>query len=83
MARFLFTINMASKGGNVVHQVIGEYDCDTVEGMCEVLNENDFIVVREFYREGPDSFHGRFVGEVCLNTMMIGKVKIDNRPVQY
>lgn len=83
MARFLFTINMASKSGSFVHQVIGEYPCETIEEMCDVLNENDFIIVREFYRDGTDSSHNRFVGNVCINTMMIGKVKIDSKPVQF
>jgi hypothetical protein len=83
MARFVFTMNMPSKGGNIVHQVIGDHDCSSVEEMCDHLNSNDFILIREFYRDGPDSAHGRFVGEVCINTMMVGKVKIDNKPTQY
>jgi hypothetical protein len=83
VARFVFTMNMPSKGGNIVHQIIGDIDCESIEEMCSLLNESDFIMVREFYRDGPDSAHGRFVGTVCINTMMIGKVKIDNKPAQY
>lgn len=81
MARFLFTMNMPSRNGNVVHQITAEHPAETIEEMNEILQESDFILVREFYKEGGVGMNGRDVGMVCLNVMMIGKVKIDNKPV--
>lgn len=71
--RFLFTMNMPSKSGAQVHQVIGEHASRDVDEIMTYLAEHDFIVVRELYRN-PDKTM-RQEGAVMLNPAHIGKVK--------
>lgn len=72
--RFLVTLNMPSRKGELVHQVICEYPVSSIDGFLEAINENDFILVEEFYRK-PDNAGFYSVGLMILNTMHIGKVK--------
>ena len=69
-------MNMPSRKGELVHQVICEYSVSNIEGFLEAVNDADFILVEEFYRR-PDNAGFYSVGMVILNTMHIGKVKAD------
>jgi len=72
--RLLITMNMPSRKGELVHQVICEYPCDTLFDFFATLLETDFIFVEEFYRKSDGTgFYSH--GMVILNTMHIGKVK--------
>ena len=72
--RFLVTLNMPSRKGELVHQVVCEYPVSSIDGFLDAINENDFILGEEFYRK-PDNAGFYSVGMVILNTMHIGKVK--------
>ena len=72
--RFLITLNMPSRKGELVHQVICDYPVSSIEELLEELNERDFIIAEEFYRK-PDNAGFYSVGLMILNTMHIGKVK--------
>ncbi len=73
--RFLVTLNMPSRKGELVHQVVCEYPCETIEDFHAVLQGEDFVLVEEFYRKAENA--GFFpVGPLILNTMHIGKVKV-------
>jgi hypothetical protein len=72
--RFLVTLNMPSRKGELVHQVVCEYPVSSIEGFLDAVNDSDFILVEEFYRK-PDNGGFYSVGMVILNTMHIGKVK--------
>lgn len=72
--RFLVTLNMPSRKGELVHQVVCEYPVSSIEAFYDTLNDNDFILVEEFYRK-PDNAGFYSVGMMILNTMHIGKVK--------
>lgn len=74
--RFIVTMNMPSRKGELVHQVICEYSVSNIESFLEAVNDADFILVEEFYRR-PDNAGFYSVGMVILNTMHIGKVKAD------
>lgn len=74
--RFIVTMNMPSRKGELVHQVICEYSVSNIESFLEAVNDADFILVEEFYRK-PDNAGFYSVGMVILNTMHIGKVKAD------
>ena len=74
--RFLITLNMPSRKGELVHQVVCVYPCDDMGEFLSVLQNSDFILVEEFYRK-PDNAGFFPVGPMILNTMHIGKVKID------
>lgn len=74
--KFLVTLNMPSRKGELVHQVVCNYPVDNIEQFMEALNENDFILVEEFYRK-PDNGGFYPVGMMIMNTMHIGKVKTD------
>lgn len=77
--RFLYTMHMPSSQGSLVHQISGEYPVDTVEEMCDVLNDNAFITVRQYYKDDKLGPHGEVVwvdvGQIILNTEHIGKVQ--------
>lgn len=72
--RFIFTMNMASRAGNPVHQILGDADnCDSLSDVAEILAENDFIIVEEIYRDDHNLL--RPAGKIMLNRAHIGKVK--------
>lgn len=74
--RFLFTMNMPSYTGNMVHQVVGDYPVDTLEELMEMMGESDFITVTEVYKDTekrPAIYYTK--GPIMLNCMHIGKVK--------
>ena len=72
--RFFVTLNMPSRKGELVHQVVCEHPAGSMEEFLEAVRENDFIIVEEFYRK-PESAGFFPVGQLILNTMHIGKVK--------
>jgi hypothetical protein len=74
--RFLITLNMPSRKGELVHQVICEYPVSSIEELLDDLNERDFIIAEEFYRK-PDNAGFYSVGLMLLNTMHIGKIKAE------
>ena len=74
--RFLITMNMPSRKGELVHQVICEYPVSSIEELLEDLNERDFIIAEEFYRK-PDNAGFYSVGLMLLYTMHIGKIKAE------
>jgi len=77
--RFLVTMNMPSRKGELVHQVVCEYPCETIEDFHNALQECDFVLVEEYYRKAENA--GFFsVGPLILNTMHIGKVKLALTP---
>jgi hypothetical protein len=75
--KFLFTMNMPSAQGYAVHQVTVEYPAESVAELCEDLNENEFILCRQLYRQknlrGEPSWLDR--GDIVINTYHIGKVQ--------
>ena len=74
--RFLFTMNMQSRSGNPTHQVIGEVlGIQSLDDMLDMLLNQDFITVEEFYRQPEGGYYSR--GNTILNTAHIGKVKVD------
>lgn len=74
--RFFITMNMPSRGGNSIHQIIGEHHAASLDEFHETLNENEFVVVEEFYKNQTGGFYS--VGGIILNTMHIGKVKVSD-----
>jgi len=77
--RFQITMNMPSRSGNSVHQIIGEHPAQSLEEMTEALACSDFIIVDEIYKDneaarGVGNFYS--VGKIALNPLFIGKVKV-------
>lgn len=79
MARFLITMHMPPANPNyLVHQVIADHPAENIEEFCDILNDNAFIIVREFYfvtdkrGQGDKGWQDR--GEKIINTDHIGKV---------
>jgi hypothetical protein len=66
-------MNMPSRNGSAIHQIIAEHEAESLEDFKYDLNEQEFVVVEEFYRNSDGSFYS--VGNIILNTMHIGKVK--------
>lgn len=74
--RFLVTLNMPSRKGELVHQIVCQYPVKSIEEFLDIINESDFILVEEFYRK-PDNAGFFPVGMIIINTMHIGKVKAE------
>jgi len=75
--RFQITMNMPSRAGSPVHQIIGEFPAKSLEEFVEVLQDSVFLIVREIYR---DAESGQYypVGDVAINPQWVGKIKIFN-----
>jgi hypothetical protein len=73
--KFSFTLNLPSKAGYSVQNVIGEVEgVNSVQELAETINNEQFIVVKEVYRNPEMGTHFE-VGTLILNTNMIGKIK--------
>jgi len=77
--RFQFTMNMPSRSGNQVHQIIGEHPAKSLQEMIEIISGSDFIVVDEIYKDnnpppGQPDFYS--VGKIAINPLFIGKIKL-------
>jgi hypothetical protein len=74
--RFFFTMNMQSRSGNPTHQVIGEVaEARNLDELLGMLEAQEFLLVEEFYKNPEGGYYSR--GRTLLNTMHIGKVKIE------
>ena len=75
--RFLVTMNMPSINGMDTHQLTLEYPVNSQEEMCALLNRQEFLIFRMFYRrqnqDGEIWFQDR--GEIIVNTSWIGKAQ--------
>lgn len=90
--RFLITMHMPSSNGFLVHQVIFDHESETMDQLYTSLNNDIFIIGRQFYKRTNDEGESVFMdkGELILNTSHIGKVQkyieydneSENKPVQ-
>jgi hypothetical protein len=72
-------MNMPSRSGNSVHQVIGEHPAKSLEELTDLLSHADFIIVDEIYKDndaarGVGNFYS--VGQIAINPLFIGKIKV-------
>jgi len=82
-------MNMPTKSGNQIHQIIAEHPASSLAELLKELQENDFVLVEEYYRDNDTSGNGIYysVGETAINHRYIGKIKVmsannhANRPV--
>jgi|APFre7841882654_1041346.scaffolds.fasta_scaffold34825_3 hypothetical protein len=72
-SRFLLTLNMPARSGQMVHQVTCEHYSEDIDTFTEMMNNWEFIVVEELYRDKEGQWYS--VGPLSLNTAVIGKVK--------
>ncbi len=74
--RFYFTMNMQSRSGNPTHQVIGEVaGANNIDELMAMMQDQEFLMVEEFYKNTDGGYYSR--GHTVLNTMHIGKVKVE------
>lgn len=79
--KFLVTMNMPVRTRDktaqtqFVHQVIVEHRSKDLEDFLNLLNERDFVLVEEFYKDDSGYFS---VGAMILNSSHIGKIKLLN-----
>jgi hypothetical protein len=77
--RFQITMNMPSRSGNQVHQIIGEHRAESLEEFIDAFEGVDFLIVEEIYRDneaGNKSAGFYKVGQVAINPMYVGKIKV-------
>lgn len=75
MSRFLITMNMPSRSGGLIHQVICEHPAKTLDEFVSLTEGVDFVTVEEFYRNADGSHYS--MGRIALSVMHMGKVKMD------
>jgi hypothetical protein len=75
--RFLITMNMASANGFLVHQLTIEIPVDSCESLKDLLNEEEFITGRLYYRRRALTMETIWEdrGDMVLNTAHIGKAQ--------
>ena len=77
--RFMITLVMPSRNNALVHQVIAEHAAGSLDDFYEDVSASDFILVDEYYVQGPDNQHHdtwyENRGPLVINTHWIGKVK--------
>jgi len=74
MSRFLITMNMPSRQGSSVHQIIAEHPASTLEELMDALQSEDFLVVDEYYKDQYGSYYK--TGRTLLNHRYVGKVRL-------
>lgn len=73
---FKFTLNMASRNGSAVHQVVGEHPAKSLGELLGALRDTGFIVIEERYKDNTaQGFHSE--GEIALSARVIGKIKAE------
>lgn len=77
--KFLITMNMPSRSGGAIHQIICEHPAQNLNQFCRALETSDFLVVDEFYRDseaprGAEAYYS--VGQTAINHRYVGKVKM-------
>ena len=87
MSRFLITMNMPTRNGSSVHQIIAEHPARTLSEFVSELERSEFVIVQEFYKEAPvvqpgssarRSATGYFPSsEIAINYRYIGKINLD------
>lgn len=75
MSRFLITMNMPSRSGGLIHQVVCEHSARTLDEFVSLAEKVDFVTVEEFYRNTDGSHYS--VGQIALSVVHMGKVKMD------
>ena len=77
MQLFSLTLNMPSKGGYMVHLIFVALSAETMEDFHKVLDDSNFILAEEYYRDTNSDMHSFYsVGDIVVNTSLIGKVKV-------
>lgn len=72
--RFQLTMNMASSQGNPSHPMTVEYPADSLEAFKRVLEDEDFIIVEEWYRDEKGRTYTR-KGDIVIQTLLVGKAR--------
>lgn len=75
--KFLITMHMPSSNGFLIHQVIFEHRCENMDDFCNILNDEMFVIGRQFYKRQNDDGDSVFIdkGLIILNTSHIGKAQ--------
>jgi hypothetical protein len=71
--RFQITLNMPSRSQNLVHQILADAPFESLADFVDWCNDMQFIIVDEIYKDGLQT---NCVGQLAINTDVIGKIKI-------
>ena len=88
MTKYLFTLNMPSSQGHreddgrwdkLVHQVIGEHEAPTLSALLRLMEDTDYIVVKQMYKTAERDEAGKMVWEerddIIINMQHVGKIQ--------
>jgi hypothetical protein len=76
--RFQITMNMPSRSGNSVHQIIADHPAESLSEFAEDLGNDEFIIVQEVYKDNEAGKASNYynVGFIAINRRFVGKVKV-------
>ena len=76
--RFQITMNMPSRSGNSVHQIIADYPAKSLEEFADDLRNDEFLIVQEVYKDNDAGKASNYykVGDLVINRRYVGKVKV-------
>jgi len=69
-----------------VHQVVCEVPVNSCEELCDLLTNNDFIVVHQYYSQTDEKGMHYWVdrGDIVINTSWVGKAhEVIDRDQEY
>jgi hypothetical protein len=71
-------MNMPSRNGGPIHQIVAQHPSRSLEEFVDELEENHFVIVEEYYKDSDaskaaPSYYS--VGKTALNRIDIGKIK--------
>lgn len=78
--QYVFTMNMPSHSGKSIHQIIGEHESPCLADLIEVLQDRDFIIVKEIYMDNTTK-QPYYSGYIALSYRSIGKIKEASEPL--
>ena len=81
MSKFLITMNMPTRNGNAVHQVIADHSSKTIEEFMRALQDNDFIIVDEYYKDQYGEYYN--IGKALVNHRYVGKVRVFGNDIHH
>ena len=76
MTKFVLTMNMPSRKGNEVHQVIAGHSAATLDEFAAEIDGRDFVVVEEFYYSSDDKSKLFSRGRTAVSCFHIGKIRM-------
>lgn len=72
MTRFKITLNMPSRRGGPIHQILCEHSAETIEEFMAQWRDEGYVIVDEFYNQDDGSL--KLNGQIAITDAIGAKV---------